>query len=84
MLIAVEGEPMKLRSNESLVLIIHKTNTGSAKYFVAVRKAENSFDQHSHDFQLNSGQEAVLELGHEPDVLVAIEQAIAKIREFQP
>jgi hypothetical protein len=75
---------MKLRSNEALVLIIHKTDAGSAKYFVALRKAEGSFNQHSHDFQFSGGQEAVLELGHEPDVLVAIEQSIAKIREFQP
>lgn len=74
---------MKLEPNEAAVLIVHRTDANPPRYFVAVRKAGGSFNTASHDFQLDSAQQSILELGYEQDLPVAVEKAIAAIREIE-
>ena len=74
---------MKLEPGEAVVLIIRRSETNPARYFVAVRQSTSSIDPQSNDFQLHGGQESVLELGNEPKFPVAMEKAIAAIREVE-
>jgi hypothetical protein len=75
---------VKLEPGEAVVLIIRRSETEPPKYFFAVRKSGSSFDEKTKDFQLFGLQETLLELGEKLDFSVAMEKAIASIKEIQP
>lgn len=75
---------MKLEPGEAAVLIIRRSETQPPKYFVAARKSGSSFDERTKDLQLHGVQETLLELGENLEFSIAMEKAIASIREVQP
>jgi hypothetical protein len=75
---------VKLQSGEAAVLIIRRSETEPPKYFFAVRKSGSSFDGTTKDFQLHGLQKTLLELGDNLEFSIAMEKAIASIREVQP
>lgn len=75
---------MKLGPGEAALLIIRRSDVEPKKYFFAVRKSDSSFNDQTKDLRLVGVQDALLELGGELDFGVALEKAIAAIREIQP